>query len=394
MTFDEILEGATEMLRRRGKVSRRALARQFELDDGYLDDIVEEIVAVQELARQEDGGVLVWLGPDSAAAAERVEVTDASSDAAVLPAPSVQNHGERRQLTVVFCDLVQFTQLSGVVDAEELRELVRAYQKTCEEVVASFDGTVAQFLGDGVLVYFGYPRAHEDEAIRAVRAALAIIDEMGRLNARLQEEYDVRLRVRIGVHTGLVVIGEMGSEGRKEEMALGEAPNAAARLQGLAEPDTVVVSSATLSLTNSEFETVDLGEHVLKGITAPFHVHRVVGHADSGRREAPRRTPLVGRGPELALLDDRWTLARQGHGQAVLISGEAGIGKSRLCAALRDRVPQEGARSLTFRCDRHASNSSLAPIIAHLQRVLALGRGESRDGALQRIESFVLRAGG
>src|SRR5215467_12929395 len=183
---------------------------------------------------------------------------------------------ERRQLTVLFCDLVDSTALSSQLDPEELREVVRAYQATCAKVIAHFEGHIAQYLGDGLLVYFGYPRAHEDDAQRAVRAGREIVTAIDALNARLEREKGIRLAVRVGIHTGLVVVGEIGTTGRREQLALGETPNIAARIQGLARPDTVIVSPATWHLVHGYFVSQDLGAHVLKGVATAVPLHEIL----------------------------------------------------------------------------------------------------------------------
>jgi len=245
----------------------------------------------------------------------------------------------------MFCDLVDSTALSGQLDPEDLREVVRAYQATCTAVIQHFDGSIAQYLGDGLLVYFGYPQAHEDDAQRAVRTALGILDAMGTLNIRLEQDKSICLAVRLGIHTGLVVVGEMGGSGRQEQLALGETPNVAARIQGLAAPDTVAISEATCRLIQGYFACHDLGPHLLKGLAAPIQVYRVLDESGVQSRlevaSARGLTPLVGRELEVTLLLERWEQAKDGAGQVVLLSGEAGIGKSRLVQALKDQVAQE-----------------------------------------------------
>ena len=199
---------------------------------------------------------------------------------ALHPLPALSRgtpEAERRQLTVLFCDLVDSTRLSQQLDPEDLRHVVRAYQETAAEVIQRFEGHIAQYLGDGLLVYFGYPRAHEDDAQRAVHTGLGIVEATGTLNSRLQAEYGVALAVRLGLHTGPVVVGEMGSGGRHEHLALGETPNIAARLEGLAAPNTVVISAVTAQLVQRAFVLEALGTQTLKGITAPMGVWRVVG---------------------------------------------------------------------------------------------------------------------
>jgi class 3 adenylate cyclase len=249
---------------------------------------------------------------------------------------------ERRQLTVMFSDLVGSTALAERLDAEDLRDVVRAYQETCADVIRRYDGHLAKYLGDGLLVHFGYPVAHEDDAERAVRTGLGIITALGELNTRLENERGVRLAVRVGIHTGLVVAGEMGAEAQPERLAIvGETPNIAARLQGIAEPDTVVMSGTTLRLVAGMFVTRDLGTPALKGVTAPIRVYRVL--QPSGVRSrldiaAGRLTRFVGRQVELATLVERWERAQDGEGQTVLVQGEGAVGKSRLVYELRERL--------------------------------------------------------
>jgi class 3 adenylate cyclase len=259
MTFEEVLNQALAMLQRQGRVSYRALKRQFALDDEYLEDLKAEIIEVHQVAVDQDGRMLVWTGdtgaplePTPPSTQTATPLGQQAAQAALVhplaPATPRSPDAERRQLTVMFCDLVDSTALSGQLDPEDLREVVRAYQATCTAVIQHFDGSIAQYLGDGLLVYFGYPQAHEDDAQRAVRAALGILEAMRALNIRLEQDKGIRLAVRLGIHTGLVVVGEMGGGGRQEQLALGETPNVAARIQGLAAPDTVAISEATSRL--------------------------------------------------------------------------------------------------------------------------------------------------
>jgi class 3 adenylate cyclase len=246
MTFDDILEQVMTLLKRQGRVSYRALKIRFNLDDEYLDVLKEELLYVHPV-RDDEGRGLVWTG--------NVEGTidTPAPPPQSIPAPSTQEtssvqptsplgtsrtpEAERRQLAVMFCDLVDSTRLSSQLDPEDYRDMVRAYQNVCTEVIQRYEGHTAQLLGDGLLIYFGYPQAHEDDALRAVRTALGILDEMEDLHTRLKREQDVQLAVRVGIHTGLVVVGAMGGGGRQEHLALGETPNLAARIQGLAAPN-------------------------------------------------------------------------------------------------------------------------------------------------------------
>src|SRR3989454_12054100 len=252
---------------------------------------------------------------------------------------------ERRQLTVMFCDLVGSTALSERLDPEELREVVRAYQKVSARVITRFEGHIAQYLGDGLLVYFGYPFAHEDDAQRAVRAGLGIVEAIATLHTPGVPTKGITLAVRLGIHTGLVVIGAMGGHERQEQLALGETPNLAARIQGLAAPNTVVISEATYRLVQGYFDYEALGEQTLRGVAEPLHVYRVL--QDSGARgrldvaQTRGLTPLVGRESEVTLLLERWEQAKAGQGQVVLLSGDAGIGRSRLVQMLKEHVANE-----------------------------------------------------
>src|SRR5439155_11897839 len=234
---------------------------------------------------------------------------------------------ERRQLTVLFCDLVDSTVLASQLDPEDLREVVRAYQDTCAKVIARFEGYIAQYLGDGLLVYFGYPLAHEDDAQRAVRAGLGMIAALGQLNTRLEQERGVRLAARLGIHTGLVVVGEVGGGTRQEQLALGETPNLAARLQGIAAPNTLVISATTFQLLGGFFACQPLGTPLLKGLAQPLAVYRVLYESMArSRLEAASSsgwTPLVGREQEIGVLLERWAQVKEGVGQVVLLSGEA-----------------------------------------------------------------------
>ena len=300
---------------------------------------------------------------------------------------------------MLFCDLVDSTVLASQLDPEELREVVRAYQETCAKVIARFEGHIAQYLGDGLLVYFGYPLAHEDDAQRAVRAGLGIVEALGQLNTRLTQERGVHLAVRLGCHTGLVVVGEVGGGTRQEQLALGETPNLAARLQGLAAPNTLVISAATLQLLGGFFTYQSLGTSVLKGLAQPVEVYQVLHESMArSRLEAAGSTgltPLVGREQEVALLRERWAQVKDGLGQVVLLSGEAGIGKSRLVQVLKEQVATEPQAWLTpCQCSPYYQNTALYPMIDLLERVaLRFEREESPQQKLSKLEGHLVQYG-
>src|SRR5262249_34115328 len=291
-----------------------------------------------------------------------------------LPAAPSPSDAERRQLTVLFSDVVDSTRLASQLDPEDLRAVVRAYQEACAKVIARYEGHIAQYLGDGLLVYFGYPRAHEDDAQRAVRAGLGILEALEQLNTRLTHERGVQLAVRLGVHTGLVVVGDVGDGSRQEQLALGETPNLAARLQGIAAPNTLVISAATFHLLGGFFACQPLGTPVLKGFAQPLALYRVLYESMArSRLEAVGSaglTPLVGREQEIGLLQERWAQVKDGVGQVVLLSGEAGIGKSRLVQVLTAQVASEPQAWLTpCQCSPYHQNTALYPMIDLLERV-------------------------
>jgi len=300
---------------------------------------------------------------------------------------------------VLFCDLVDSTVLAGQLDPEDLRAVVRAYQDTCAKVIARYEGHIAQYLGDGLLVYFGYPLAHEDDAQRAVRAGLGMVEAIGRLNSRLREERGVQLAVRLGVHTGLVVVGEVGSGTRQEQLALGETPNIAARLQGIAAPNTLVISAATFHLLGGFFACQPLGTPLLRGLARPLAVYRVLYESMArSRLEAAGSTgwtPLVGREQEIGLLRERWAQVKEGVGQVVLLSGEAGIGKSRLVQVLQEQVAAEPQAWLTpCQCSPYYQHSALYPMIDLLERVaLRFDREEAPPQKLRKLEGFLVQYG-
>jgi len=401
--FVAVLDQVIALLRQRGRLTYRTLQRQFQLDTAALEDLTVELIKGQRLAADEDGEVLVWIGDAASPPASAAGVpTPAPLPTPQTPPPSAAPaipEAERRQLTVLFCDLVESTALSTQLDPEDLRDVVRAYQATCAAVIQRFEGHIAQYLGDGLLVYFGYPQAHEDDTQRAVRAGLGILGALPTLNTRLEQRHGVRVAVRLGIHTGLVVVGEVGSGDRQENLALGETPNMAARLQGLAAPDTVAISAATFRLVQGYFTYEELGAHPLRGVAAPVPAYRILGESGvQSRLDAAtptRLTPLVGRDEEAALLQRCWAQARAGQGQVVLLSGEAGIGKSRLVQVLKEHVAAEPqAWLIPCQCSPYYQNTALYPMIDVLERVtLRFERDESPQHRLSKLEGFVVQYG-
>ena len=299
---------------------------------------------------------------------------------------------ERRQLTLLFCDLVGSTELAARLDPEDLRGIMSAYQRCAGAVVERFEGHVAKYLGDGVLAYFGWPQAHEDDAERAARAGLALVHEV----PQLELQAAVRLQARIGIATGLVVVGDLiGDDEARERAVVGEVPNLAARLQALAAPGTVVIGEATRRLVGRLFELEDLGLRQLKGFAAPLAAWRLAGeHRAEGRFEARhggRLTPLVGREEEIALLLRRWRQSKDGEGQVVLLSGEPGIGKSRIVREVRARLEGERHVRLLFQCSPHHTSSPLHPVIEQLERAAGFARDDSPKARVAKLETLLAR---
>ena len=299
---------------------------------------------------------------------------------------SPEDAAERRQVTVMFSDLVGSTALSARMDPEDLREVISAYQKCVAETVRRFGGFVAKYMGDGVLVYFGYPQAHEDDAERAVRAGLELIAAVAGLKMRAP------LQTRVGIATGLVVVGDLIGSGEAQERGIvGETPNLAARLQGIAEPNTVVIAEGTRKLLGNLFELEDLGAKDLKGIAGPVRAWAALRASSAeGRFEALHAsglTALVGREEELELLLRRWSRAKTGEGQVVLLSGEAGIGKSRLTAALMEHLATEPHTRLRYFCSPQHTDSALYPIISQMERAAGLAYDDTPQAKLDKLDA-------
>ena len=314
-----------------------------------------------------------------------------------IPTERKSRDAERRQLTVMFCDMVGSTALSEQLDPEDLREVMLSYQEVCEREISRFGGHIAKYLGDGLLVYFGYPKAHEDDAQRSARTGLEIVRAI-RDMPQQNKMKKLALQVRIGIHTGLVVAGEMGAGEVREKMAIvGETPNIAARLQGLAEPNTVVISAPTYRLVEGLFECHDLGLQTLKGVSNPVEVYEVLYETEVQSRFevaiTKGLTPLVGREQEVGLLLERWERVKEGMGQVVFLTGEAGIGKSRLVQVMKDRVSQEQHARIESRCSPHYQNTALYPVIDHLQRLLQFKREDHPEEKLGKLEEILTQYG-
>jgi class 3 adenylate cyclase len=305
-------------------------------------------------------------------------------------APAAQDAAERRQLTVMFCDLVGSTALSTELDPEDLRDIIGAYHRCCAATVESHGGFVAKYMGDGVLVYFGYPRAHEHDAERAVRAALVLSDAVPKLATAAPSP----LRVRLGIATGVVVVGDLIGSGEVQERGVvGETPNLAARLQAIAEPGAVVIAESTRRLIGNLFEVQDLGAKDLKGIPGPVRAWSVLRASSVESRfealHAANATALVGREKEIDLLLQRWASAKNGDGQAVVLSGEAGIGKSRLTAALLDRLAAEPLARLRYFCSPQHTDSAFYPVIAQMESAAGFLREDASRARLDKLDRLL-----
>ncbi|HXP75391.1 MAG TPA: AAA family ATPase [Stellaceae bacterium] len=313
----------------------------------------------------------------------------ASPEKSLRSGPAAGATAERRQLTVLFCDLVGSTELAGRLDPEDLREIIAAYHRAASDALTRHGGFVAKYMGDGVLAYFGYPQAHEDDAERSVRAGLAIAEAV----AQLPVSVHAPPRVRIGIATGLVVVGDLlGSGAAQEQAVVGETPNLAARLQALAEPNAVIIADATRRQIGALFEVHDLGPQSLKGFADPQRAWRVAGESGVESRFAAFRTgetPLVGREEELDLLLRRWSHAKTGEGRVVLLSAEPGIGKSRLIEALTERLAAEAPTRLRYFCSPHHQDSALYPVIAHLERAAGFARTDSPAARLEKLATLL-----
>jgi class 3 adenylate cyclase len=304
-----------------------------------------------------------------------------------------RTEAERRHLTVLFCDLVGSTELSTKLDPEDMRDLLRAYQDACTRVISRFDGYVAKFMGDGVYAYFGYPRAHEDDAERAIHAAVGLVAAVQQLDSKMTD-----LAVRVGIATGPVVVGDLLGQGASQEAAVtGETPNLAGRLQSLAAPNAIVISDTTYRLAGGTFECANRGKHALKGFAEPVQTWSVIRPRPvESRFDATRSsgiTELIGRNEEVEILLRRWQRAKAGQGQVVLITGEPGIGKSRLVRVLQDGIAGEPHTRLFFQCSPYHTGSALHPVIEQLQRAAQFEAADEAPTKLRKLETVLGLAG-
>ena len=378
-------------LRSLGLGKYEAIFRENDIDETVLPSLTHE--NLKELGVASFGhrvkllDAIAALRSDASGKTPSVDATTTSS----APGTSPEDRAERRQVTVMFSDLVGSTALSARMDPEDLREVISAYQKCVAETVQRFDGFVAKYMGDGVLVYFGYPQAHEDDTERAVRAGLELVTAVGSLKTH------ATLQTRVGVATGLVVVGDLiGSGASQEQTIVGETPNLAARLQGIVEPNSVVIAESTRKLLGNLFNLEDLGARDLKGIAGPVRAWAVLRQASvEGRFEAFHAsglTELVGREEELELLLRRWLKAKGGQGQVVLLSGEPGIGKSRLTAALLERLAAEPHTRLRYFCSPQHTDSALYPIISQMERAAGFAHDDTAEAKLDKLDTLLAQS--
>jgi len=381
--------GIREWLQELGLQKYAALFAEHEITVEVLPLLTEADLGALGLPTEARRRLMVAIRAHGPAAYAR---PSAPSPGIPLEQSTTTYEAERRQLTVMFCDLVGSTALAERLDPEELRDLIQAYHRACGEVVARYEGYVAQYLGDGLMIYFGWPQAHEDDAERSVRSALEMVQAVKGVSAAPP------LAVRIGVATGAVVVGDaLGGDDAEATLAVGETPILASRLQGVAGPGEIVIAPATRRLVGDTFELADLGARTLKGIAEPLHLFRVVrARTTESRFEAAHGgvplTPLVGREEEVALLLGRWQRARDGAGQIVLVGGEPGIGKSRLTRVLRERIAGERHAALRYQCSPYHLNSALYPFTEQLEFAAGFTREDTPEQKLDKMEAML--AGG
>src|SRR5262245_15527429 len=401
MTFEEVLDQAIALLQRRGRLTYRALKRQFSLDDDYLEDLKAELIQGQRLAVDEEGAVLVWTGDTAVAAAPTATPAPVQAQAPLAYTPKhlaekiltsrSALEGERKQVTVLFADVAGFTTLAEQLDPEVVHDIINRCFEGITAEVHRFEGTINQYTGDGVMALFGAPIAHEDSPRRAVQAALGIQRAMGAYAARLQGERGLTLAMRIGLNTGSVVVGRIGDDLRMDYTAVGDTTNLAARMQQSARPGSVQVTEATHKLIGGFFDTLDLGAVAVKG-HEPVRAFEIL-------RERGRRTRLavaderglstfVGRDRELGVLLDRFADAAAGHGQVVFVAGEAGIGKSRLLHELRRTLAGRGDRVtwLEGQCVSFGHSIPFLPLIDQLRKNFEIEELDGEPEIIPKVE--------
>jgi class 3 adenylate cyclase/tetratricopeptide (TPR) repeat protein len=380
MSFLETVSRAKAYLNEHGRLSVRALGRECAIEGDTLEDVIEELCDVLEVARRV-GDRLEWLDGHRSTPAESEPRRRASA------VPVEEDEAEHRQLTVLFCDLQGSTELAQALDAEEYRALLAAYYDEAKRVIDAYGGHVAQYMGDGLMVFFGYPQAHEDDPERAVRTGLEIIEALTERNRRLERQRGVRLAVRIGIHTGPVVVGELAGHGN--DFAIGDTLNCAARVQGAAAPDTVLISETTHKRVGGIFVCEDLGMKELKGVDFPIRLHRPIRPAGVRSRfdtVRGRLTEFVGRGLEIATLTERWAEVENGHGQVVLISGAAGVGKSRLVILLQDILQEVPHTRLECHASLFTQAQPFHGVLDLLRSALRITSKMPGDKVLRRLE--------
>jgi class 3 adenylate cyclase/tetratricopeptide (TPR) repeat protein len=418
MLFRDTLKEALWLLLTERRISYRRLRLEFDLDERHLEGLRHELIEVKQVAYDQGGEFLVWSAeyeprlPDSRAVSaytpldQTDEITSPSQLDEVVsevePAPQIPtNDAERRPLTVMFCDLADSTALSTRLDPEDLQDVIRGYQDLCTGIIREYEGYIAKYMGDGILVYFGYPKSLERNAERAVRSGLVIIDALAALNHTIGKANDVDIAVRIGISTGMVIVGEIVGKGlAQERTVIGEAPNIAARLQGLASRNGIVIGSLTKELLGDVFTYKNLGPQDLKGITGSVSAWNVSGlkiETSVGSDEEPGavrsvRPALVGRDEETGLLRRAWQSTKdEGRGQVVAISGEAGIGKTALVDGLKLDVREERLPRITFRCSPYHTGSALYPVIEHFKNLAGWQPDDPIELRVSKLETMLSR---
>jgi class 3 adenylate cyclase/tetratricopeptide (TPR) repeat protein len=398
MTFDDILAQVLDLLRREGRVSYRALKRRFDLDDAYLEDIKEELIYAKQLAVDEDSRVLIWIGepgpaPAGGQARGPLSYTPKHLAEKILTTRSALE-GERKQVTVLFCDLANSTALAERVGSEAMHALLNRFFELALHQVHRYEGTINQFLGDGFMALFGAPLTHEDHARRAALAALGIQQGLGPLRADVERQHGVEFALRIGLNTGSVVVGRIGDNLRMDYTAIGDTTNLAARMQQLASPGEICVTEATYRVSGEPFEWQEVGPRRVKGKTDPVRVYKLLSHrAVKSRFEVVAQrglTPLVGRDPEVQQLLSAWEKATQGQGQVVSVVGEAGIGKSRLLHELKQWLVQRrgdptGRLYLEGSCFTYGDVISYFPFLAIVKAVCGVEGNASAEEAKRQM---------